>query len=145
MKRNFKCFTCLIIIILLSLSISSAAKDNVIIVTMEQVPYGFIAAKEKTTGVFYEILNNIIVASDIEQKNKLLPLNRLFTTMTTRQNMCSLIADTPEVVNALDLVEPIGLPLNIGVLPRQGVVLEHYSNLEGLTIAVPLGVYFDER
>jgi hypothetical protein len=54
-------------IILLSISTFSSAKDNVSIVTMEQVPYGFMADNEKNIGVFYEILNNIIIASDIEQ------------------------------------------------------------------------------
>lgn len=145
MKPKTKCFPCLLIIILLSISTLSGAKDNVSIVTMEQVPYGFKADNEKTVGVFYDILNNIMIASDIDQENRLLPLNRLFTNMSTRQDMCSLIADTPEVVDKLDLVEPIGLPLNLGVLPKKGVILEHYTNLKGLTIAVPLGVYFDEH
>ncbi len=145
MKQNTKCFPCLLIIIFLSISTLSGAKDNVSIVTMEQVPYGFKADNEKTAGVFYEILNNIIIASDIDPENRLLPLNRLFTTMYTRQDMCSLIADTPEIVDKLDLVEPIGLLLELGVLPKKGVILEQYSNLHGLTIAVPLGVYFDEH
>jgi len=112
---------------------------------MEQVPYGFKSNDEKTSGVFYEILNSIIIASDIARENRLLPLNRLFIKMSSRQDMCSLIADTPEIVENLDLVEPIGLLLDLGILPKKGVILEHYSNLKGLTIAVPLGVYFDEH
>jgi ABC-type amino acid transport substrate-binding protein len=145
MKENSPCFSCLTIIILLIISTFSAAKDNVSIVTMEQVPYGFMADNEKTVGVFYEILNHIITESDIDQENKLLPLNRLFIKMSTRQDMCSLIADTPEIVDKLDLVEPIGFPLNLGILPKKGIILDHYSNLKGLTIAVPLVVYFDEK
>jgi len=149
MRRNLKYLICLKVIILLCFSNTLFAKASVSIVTMEQVPYGFRTADENLTGVFYEILNNIIVASHIENKNRLQPLNRLFTVMSSRTNMCSLIADTPEIVSNLDLVEPIGLSLNLGILPKQGIKLDHYSNLKGLTIAVPLGVplgvYFDEH
>jgi hypothetical protein len=145
MKLRLKCFICLITLLFLSLSTTLAAKDSVTIVTMEQVPYGFKAPNEEVTGVFYEILNHIIVASNIESQNRLLPLNRLFISMIRQKDMCSLIADTPEIVSELDIVESIGFPLNVGVLPKQGVVVGHYSNLKDLIIAVPLGVYFDEH
>jgi hypothetical protein len=134
--------------ILLSISLTSTAKENaalVTIATMEQIPYGFKATNKKTTGVLYEILNNIMIESDIEPRNKLLPLNRLFAAMSLQQNMCSLTADTPVIVNEFDLIEPIGFPLNLGVLPKQGIVLDDYSSLTSLSIAVPLGVSFDDR
>ncbi len=130
---------------LLGMPITSNAKDDIIMATMAQIPYGYKTVNEKTTGVLYEILNQIMVASDIESNNQLLPLNRLFTAMSTHKNMCSLTADTPQMLRTFDFIEPIGFPLNLGVLPKQGIVLDDYSSLKGISIAVPLGVYFDEH
>jgi len=118
-------------------------KNNTSMVTMEQIPYGFRTADGKSTGMLYEILNYIITESSIEQPNNLLPLKRILASMSTRKNTCSLLGNSPYVVDNYDLVEPLGLSMNIGILPRNGVALVDYSSLKGLTLAVPLGIHFD--
>jgi len=120
-------------------------KNNITMATMEQIPYGFWKDNGKPTGVLYEILNRIIIESDVKQPNSILSKKRLLATMLTQQNTCSLLGDTPEVVNTYDLIEPIGLTVNAGILPKSGVVLVDYSSLKGLTIAVPLGINFDKK
>jgi len=114
-------------------------------VTMEQVPYGFWTANGKPTGVLYDILNNIMTESGIEQPNNILSVKRLLAAMLSRQNTCSLVGNSPEVVDKHDLVEPIGLSMKVGVLPKDGIVLVDYSSLKGLIIAVPSGIHFDNN
>jgi len=120
-------------------------KNNITMATMEQIPYGFWTDNGKPTGVLYEVLNRIMIESDIKQPNNILSIKRLLATMLTNKNTCSLLGDTPEVVNKHDLIEPIGLSVKTGILPKSGVILVDYSSLKGLTIAVPQDINFDKK
>jgi hypothetical protein len=114
-------------------------------ITMDQIPYGFSGINGETTGVLYDILNEIMIESGIEQTNKVLSPMRILATMTNQSNVCTLVADTPEVISKFDLIEPIGYKMSAGVLPRVGAKLLNYSSLKELTIAVPLGNYINEK
>jgi len=120
-------------------------KNSITMITMDQVPYGFLKNNGKPTGMLYDILNRIMIESEIEQTNKLLSMKRILATMLSKQSSCSLLANSPVIVNNYDSIEAIGLPINGGILPRAGVILTDYSSLKGLTIAVPLGVSFDDN
>jgi polar amino acid transport system substrate-binding protein len=73
------------------------------------------------------------------------PTKRLLATMIRGQKNCTILVDSPEVVESLDLVEPIGYKLSAGILPVAGVKLKDYSHLKNIKIAVPLGIIFDNR
>jgi hypothetical protein len=151
MKRNTKNHNCpylFILCLLLTASVTSNefnVNNNITMITMEQIPYGFSGANGKSTGVLYDILNEIMVESGIEQPNKVLSPMRIIATMTNQSNVCTLVADTPEVISMFDLIEPIGYKMAAGVVPRVGSKLLNYSSLKDLTIAVPLGNYINEE
>jgi polar amino acid transport system substrate-binding protein len=117
--------------------------------TMEQVPYGYIEKSGKTSGVLFEILEQIIVESGLEKKsginNKLVPTKRLVLELAGKENACSLLADDSNTRKHFDLVEPIGYEFQAGVLPRSGIILVNYESLKNKTLAVPLGIEFFEK
>jgi len=151
MKRKGQNHNCprLFLIFLLLIASATANEFNVdndiTMITMDQIPYGFSEDNGKTTGVLYDILNEIMVESGIEQPNKVLSPMRIIATMTNQSNVCTLVADTPEVISMFDLIEPIGYKMSAGVLPRVGIKLLNYSSLKELTIAVPFGNYINEE
>jgi len=113
--------------------------------TMEQVPYGFMNDNGEYEGVLYDVMNQIIEHSNIGDSNFVVPSKRIFLTMSTKKKSCALLANTPDISNAFVLIEPIGYPLLTGILPRAGIKLVNYASLQNKIIAIPLGVYFDER
>jgi ABC-type amino acid transport substrate-binding protein len=134
--------------LLLTVSVTSNefdVTDDITMITMDQMPYGFSGDNGKSTGVLYDILNEIMVESGIEQPNEILSPMRIIATMTTQNNVCTLVADTPEVISMFDLIEPIGHKMAAGILPRVGAKLQNYSSLKKLTIAVPLGNYINDK
>jgi ABC-type amino acid transport substrate-binding protein len=146
--KNHNCLLIFIICLLLTVPVTSNAfndNNNITMITMDQIPYGFRGTNGRTTGVLYDILNEIMIESGIEKKNEVLSPMRLIATMTTKNNVCTLVADTPEVISMFDVIEPIGYQLTAGILPRVGATLLNYSSLRKLTIAVPLGNYINEK
>jgi len=112
--------------------------------TMDQTPYGYKNKKGENTGILFEIMNTIIQASGIGKKNRLIPTKRLIITMLSGKPACSLVAETPGTATALDYIAPIGYSLKAGILPRVDRGITDYKSLQGKTVAVPLGVQFDE-
>jgi len=113
--------------------------------TMEQVPYGYVDKNGKTSGVLFDILEQIILESGLELTNELAPTKRLEFILTTKNNGCTLLADVPNIRKNLDLVEPIDYELKVGVLPKVGVTLVDYASLKEKVLAVPRGIDFDEK
>jgi len=129
-----------------------SAKENnsyLSMYTMEQVPYGFVEQSGKTSGVLFEILEQIIVESCLEIKselrNKLVPAKRLVLELTSKDNACSLLANDSNTRKQFDLVEPIGYEFQAGVLPKAGLILVNYESLKDKVLAVPLGIDSYER
>jgi len=124
-------------------------KNRIFMYTMEQVPYGYVEKSGKTSGVLFEILEQIIVESGLEVKNKLrsqlVPTKRLVLELTNKDNACSLLANDPDIREQFDIVEPIGYEFEAGVLPKAGLTLVDYTSLKGKVLAVPLGIVFHER
>ncbi|NQZ83421.1 MAG: transporter substrate-binding domain-containing protein [Colwellia sp.] len=120
-------------------------KNDVIMITMEQIPYGYLSSEGKTIGVLYDILNEIIRDSGIGQVNQLMPPKRIFSYMMKKQKVCSLLAGVPSIVSNFDLIEPIGYELTAGILPKAGIKLVNYSDLKNITIAVPLGIKINSK
>jgi len=114
---------------------------------MEQIPYGFVQSDQTTTGVLFEILQRISAQSSVSEPVEIVPLLRIYNDMVASKPICSLFADTPEVLasEALILVEPLGFELQVGILPRKGILLHDYYDLTDRLIAVPLGIIFDDR
>ena len=112
---------------------------------MEQVPYGFMNDNGEFEGVLYDVMNQIIEHSNIGDTNIVVPSKRIFLTMSTKKKSCALLANTPDISDSFVLIEPIGYPLLTGILPRAGIKLPNYASLQNRIIAIPLGIYFDER
>jgi len=113
--------------------------------TLEQIPYGFKTTKGQIKGGLFDIMNEIINESGLKASNQLLPPQRLIHELKNGNQLCTLLANTPYASRHFDLVEPIGLTLSAGVIPRIGVGLPNYASLKNTIIAVPLGIYFDKR
>jgi len=113
--------------------------------TLEQIPYGFKTSKGQLKGGLFDIMNEIINESGLKASNQLLPSQRLIIELNTGRQLCSLVANTPYNSSHFDLVEPIGLNLSAGILPRKEIKLSDYASLKNIIIAVPLGIYFNEK
>jgi hypothetical protein len=135
--------------ILLPVSNAKETKNRLSIYTMEQVPYGYVEKGGKTSGVLFEILEQIIAESDLEINNRisneLIPPIRLGLELTNHNNVCTILADASSIQDRLDWVEPIGYQLQSGVLPKAGIKLVDYSSLKNKTLAVALGIAFYEK
>jgi len=112
---------------------------------MHQIPYGFTKENGKTVGVLYDIMNEIINIAGIDSTNVLVPTKRLVNMITTNKKVCTLVASTPSNNLIFDMIEPIDYILKAGFLPRAGIKLVNYSSLKDITIAVPLGINFDDK
>ncbi|NRA17186.1 MAG: ABC transporter substrate-binding protein [Oceanospirillaceae bacterium] len=124
---------------------ANSSEDDVGLFVMEQVPYGFENEEGKKTGILLDVLNEIRDVSGIGLPVKILPLKRLLLTLHRDMKSCTLVIDSPVIIDNFDLVEPIGYELTAGILPLAGVKLNDYSDLKGKLIAVPLGIQFDEK
>jgi polar amino acid transport system substrate-binding protein len=145
-------FSTFLLIYFLSLALPSHAiennllpKSDIAMLTIDQMPYGYTSNGGKSTGVFYDILNEIMILSDIKSQNVITPSKRIYNLINSNTKICLLAADSPLLRTKLDGIEPINYFLQAGILPKKGVVLSDYSNLKGLTIAVPLGINVDDK
>ena len=120
-------------------------EEDVAMFVMEQIPYGFQGEDGQNTGVLFDILHEIRGSSGIGLAVKTLPLKRLLATLLRDKKSCTLVADSPVIVDNLDLIEPIGFTLTAGILPVAGVELKNYASLKGKLIAVALGIQFDQK
>ena len=118
--------------------------EDFLMVTMEQVPYGYVTKAEKSTGIWFEILNEIMLEGNIDKRNDIVPTKRLLRYINTNRNICTLIADERIGKDNYEFLEPIGQSLAAGVLPRKGIKLVKYEDLRGIIIAVPLGINFND-
>lgn len=117
--------------------------EDVLIITMEVFPYGYISESGKPTGVWYDILNKIMLESEVAKRNEITPTKRLVKYIDTEKPMCTLIAGKGPEVGNVYLLEPIGQILTAGILPKKGIKIEEYTDLRNLLIAVPLGINFN--
>ena len=92
----------------------------------------------------YEMLAKVREDSGIGKTISILPTKRLIQNVRTNKDTCTVTANTPGAINNSDLIESFGVNFEAGILPRAGVAIRSYQDLKGLTIAVPLGIKFDE-
>jgi len=118
---------------------------NFDMITLSQIPYGFVTPEGKTTGVLYEILNNIMALSKVGKSNNLVPFKRVLARIHAKQKFCTIAAGTVQSAELFDLVEPIGYRMSAGVLPAKGIDLDNYDSLKNIQIAAPLGAYIDKK
>jgi len=150
MKKKYKWhsyFYSFIFIILSTMSVSSAEcdpKNELTMVIMDLVPYGFKSANGKNTGILHDISKRIMLEIGDNQPVKILAIKRISESMNTEKRTCTLVGDTPDALKNWDIIEPIGYQFTIGVLPHNDISLTDYSSLEGLVLAIPLGVSFDD-
>jgi len=111
---------------------------------MQQPPYGYISKEGQKTGILYEILAMILKSSDMKIPINIVPTKRLISTMLNNEKVCSIVGNSPET-EPFDIIGPIGYQVTVGILPAAGIKLDNYSKLQGITIAVPLGIIFDEK
>jgi len=151
MKKKFGfSISCIILTLALLLAFPVASAEQEItssldMLTLSQIPYGFVTPEGETTGVLYQILNEVMVLSTIGKHNNLVPFKRGLAKIRAKHNFCTIAAGTTESAELFDLVEPIGYQMSAGILPAKGIDLVDYDSLKNLRIAVPLGAYIEER
>jgi len=125
--------------------LAQEVKKNLDMVTLGQIPYGFSTAEGELKGAFYEILNEIMVVSKIGNANNILPFKRVLARIRADKKFCTIAANDDDNTPLFDLVEPIGFKMVTGVLPAPTIELNDYSNLKGISIAVPLGAFISDK
>lgn len=101
--------------------------------------------ENKKTGVLYEILKEIKKLTNNSKEIQLYPAKRILLSSKQNNKICSIAANTPDVIESFNLIEPIGFNVTVGILPISGIKLSEYSDLSDKIIAVPLGIIFDEK
>jgi len=158
MERNTCSFSTMFIVLLYLCAFSLSAEsshaesshaesshEEVLMATMDILPYGFLSPEGQKIGALYDILNEVILESGIGRVNQLIPPVRIITYMLENKKVCTILADVPSVAPNFDLIEPIGHVVTVGILPKAGLTVTDYSDLKPLVIAVPLGVRFDDK
>lgn len=114
---------------------------------LEMTPYAYKTDQNNFTGALYEVAlllqNHKITSSELINVD-VYPGIRVLKSLESENNFCTIAANTPDLT-IYDLVEPIGMTIGAGIVPKKGVVLEEYSQLTSLTIAVPAAIQFDEK
>jgi len=147
-KRIYQLINRILMSLMLALSMASFAQTNDDVIsayTLEQVPYGFKNDSGEVTGFLYEMMTEIITTSELTIAHQILPPKRLFKELNNQKQSCSILAGTSFIKNQFDLIEPIGVQLSAGILPKAGIKLTDYDSLKNISIAVPLGIHFNER
>ncbi|EPJ55956.1 MAG: hypothetical protein OFPI_01680 [Osedax symbiont Rs2] len=132
------------VLLLVPISVKGSEGD-VGMIAMGQSPYGFENDEGQITGVLYDVLKQIRTTSGIGSAVEIQPAKRMLATLLKGKRSCTIVVDSPEIVESLDIIEPVGYKLTAGILPVAGVKLKDYSSLTGKIIAVPLGILFDEK
>lgn len=132
--------------LLIKLTYAQADKytEQINVLTIDQVPYGYLTNDGKATGALFDILNAIMDASTIPYSNSLVPVSRLVWIMQRTPNSCTLAIDS-DSLKSEDKIEDIGFTLAAGVIPKKGIKLTSYKDLYGLRLAIPLGMSFDHQ
>ena len=126
-------------------SYAKSMSNDIQMLIMEQIPYGYITESGEKKGILYDILENVLISSNIENPVDIIPTKRLVFSMQDKHSkVCTIVANSPDMV-LHDLIEPVGFHLTGGVLPASGIILDNYASLKNITIAVPLGIMFDEK
>jgi len=119
--------------------------ESVRMITMEQFPYGYRTEAGKPIGIWYEILNKIIIEGGLSIKNEIIPTKRLIRFINSNNKMCTLLADRAIRPDNLEVLGEIGHELSAGILPKKGIRIEKYEDLRNIVIAVPLGIEFNNH
>jgi len=134
------------VLLILSLPVQAVIGNNTFsMATLEQIPYGFKTSKGLIKGGLFDIMSEIIKESGLKASNQLLPPQRLILELNSGSQLCTLAANTSYISEHFNLIEPIGVTLSAGILPRKGLKLPDYASLKNIIIAVPLGVHFDKQ
>jgi len=120
-------------------------EGDIAFLTIAQMPYGYPSNIGEPTGVFYDILNEIVILAGINSENVITPNMRIYNLINSNTKICTLAGDTSLMKEKLDNIEPINFFLQAGVLPKAGIELSDYSSLKGITIAVPIGINIDDK
>ncbi|MCJ8319152.1 MAG: ABC transporter substrate-binding protein [Colwellia sp.] len=144
METVFKVLIVILLVVPLHTSATNEDK-NISMMTLELFPYGFMNDEGKRDGVLYKLMNEIIVESGVGKSKGVFPAQRLVIQFDKPKGMCTIVLDTPYVEHQLEAVEPIGYSLSMGILPKAGVKINSYLDLRSIIVAIPRGVYVDER
>jgi len=151
MKQKFRAAVSRAIVkltLLLALPVASLEQDaakSLDMLTLNQIPYGFVTPAGETTGVLYQILNEIMALSNVGELNNIVPFKRILAKIRAKHHFCSIAAGTDASAELFDLVEPVGYQMTPAILPIKGIDLVDYGSLKNIRIAVPLGAYIDEK
>mgnify|MGYP000256185994 CR=1 FL=1 len=151
LKPFFRSLLCLSSLLPLSAYAANESPNEAVdLLIMEQIPYGFQTPDNRDTGVLFDIalkLHQLSERTDDINTNTptIIPTKRIITLLNQTKPTCTIVADTPIISNNYDLIEPIGFKLSAGVLPAAGISVTSYESLTDKSIAVPLGIMFDNR
>lgn len=107
---------------------------------MQQEPYSYLDADGKSAGYVFQIANRILKEAGFPQKAQMLPIKRMIRDISSGTADCTIAASSPFARKTFSQIEPIGHPLQVGIVPRKGITLRTYADLEGLRIGVPRGM-----
>ena len=111
--------------------------------TLDIRPYGFETDDGLLAGNLYEIANAIAAEADIEIDNSLVPLSRVIMRIKNNRPMCTIVIRSGYSGKISVPVANIHIDLHAGVIPRKGIKLKTYDDLDGLIIGLARGTYIE--
>ncbi|MDV7340788.1 transporter substrate-binding domain-containing protein [Terasakiella sp. A23] len=144
MRRAVHQFLILCTALMMS-SVAVAQDRGPVLATIQQIPYSFIDKNGREAGYLYDVAKAILREAGYVDDVQMLPLKRMQNELQRGDVSFGILASTPYVVKHYDVVEPLGLNLDAGVLPRAGVEVYSYEDLMGLRIATPFGLKINDR
>jgi len=125
-----------------TVAIAAESNESIRFAIMALTPYGYYAENGQPRGDHFDIATAILTEGGFQGEVVITPLKRISHRMFIEKTTdCSLFAAVPFVKDNYSLVEPIGIDLRFGFIPRKGVTINDYESLRGLRIGVPLGVH----
>ncbi len=113
--------------------------------TFSHPPYAYRDADGNYIGSLYEAGLAILKQSGLPGHNRVLPPRRLWQQLINRQTDCAMMINNQTTSSTFQMVAPLGQLLTVGILPRAGIALNRYEDLQNLRIAVPRALHIDGR
>lgn len=143
MKLNVIIFSIFAVLSAVSLDIHAAASDRLNIVTVEMAPFGFFTKDKKSTGLLYDISNQIAEAAGIPYNNRIVPFARLIKELESGRADFGIffLSKTNEKIAVK--VAPV-IPLENIVVGRKDTHFDSLKSLHGKTVATVRKAKYDE-
>jgi polar amino acid transport system substrate-binding protein len=139
--KNFKIF--ILFVICFFPAPNTAISESIRIVTPEMPPFGFYTEDKKSSGILYEISNQIAEEAGFSYSNRIVPFARLIWELESGMADFGIFLVSKENEKIAIKVAPI-IPLENIVVGMKGMTIPSLESLHGKKVATVRGAKYDE-